>query len=279
MHKRTRRGTLFDHLILVGIALFVIIPIWGMLRISLDGSIKGAPTDFALLPVEFTLSVYEKVITKPAQSLSILGVARNSLIVSTGAATLSIVFGASMAYAFARFRFPGRQSGLFALLLGALLPPVALMTPLYIILSSIGIRTSLLGLIVVYTAFSMPFCVWNMRTAFQAVSKELEEAAFIDGATPFKAFWWVTLPIAVPSIAVAALVAFLAGYTEFAIGWLFIENSANVTLAMSVWGMMGRATWSELAALSILMSFPVVIIFIGLQKVLVDRLLLGTTNA
>ena len=87
-----------------------------------------------------------------------------------------------MAYAFARLRFPGRRAGLFGLLVGAFLPPVALMMPLYIILSIIQLRTSLAGLTIVYTAFAMPFCVWNMRAAFQAVPNDLEEAAFLDGA-------------------------------------------------------------------------------------------------
>lgn len=256
-------------------AVFVFVPIWSMVQLSVDGSVKGAPTEFSLFPKEFTLAVYKKVLLNPAQSLSFFGLIRNSLIVSIGAALASIIFGASMAYAFARMRFPGKQLGLFGLLLGAFLPLVALMTPLYILLSTLGIRTTLFGLIIVYTAFSMPFCIWNMRAAFQAVPNELEEAAFIDGATPWIAYVNITLPLAVPSIAVAALVAFLAGYTEFAIGWLFVENSQNVTVAMAVWGLIGRASWSELAALALLMSIPVVVIFLVLQKYLVDRLLIG----
>lgn len=152
------------------------------------------------------------------------------------------------------------------------------MTPLYVLLSGIGIRTSLFGLIIVYTAFSMPFCVWNMRAAFQAVPLELEEAAFIDGASRRVAFLRISLPIAVPSIAVAAVVAFLAGYTEFAIGWLFVENSQNVTLAMAIWGLIGRASWPELAALAVLMSIPVILIFLFLQTYLVDHLLIGVTQ-
>ncbi|MFC1923700.1 ABC transporter permease subunit, partial [Chloroflexota bacterium] len=193
---------------------------------------------------------------------------------------LAVVFGASMAYAFARYRFPGRRVGLFVLLVGAFLPPVALMTPLYLLLETVHLRTSLLGLMIVYTAIAMPFCIWNMRASFQAVSKELEEAAFLDGAGPFTAFLRVTLPLALPSIAVAALVAFLVGYTEFAIGWLFIESSENVTLAMAVSGVIGQlgGSGASLAALAILMSLPVVIIFLLLQRYLIDRLLIGSVE-
>jgi ABC-type glycerol-3-phosphate transport system permease component len=261
------------------VALFVLVPIWGMVRLALDAAIKSAPTEFRLWPEQFTLEVFRHVWETPSQSLSLLGLLKNSLIVSGGAALSSVALGASMAYAFARFRFPGRRTGLFGLLVGALLPPVALMTPLYILLSTIKLRTSLFGLMIVYTSFSMPFCVWNMRSAFQSVPGELEEAAFLDGASSLTAFWRVTLPLALPSIAVAALVAFLLGYTEFAIGWLFVESGQNVTLAMAVSGMRQTSgVWSNLSALAILMSIPVVVIFLALHRYLLRGLLIGAVE-
>jgi len=264
---------------LVLVALFVLLPVWGLARLALDGAIKGAPTEFRLWPEEFTFGLFAQVWQKPSQTLAVPGLLRNSLLVAGGAALSSIALGAGMAYAFARFRFPGQRAGLFGLLVGALLPPVALMTPLYILLSALQLRTSLFGLMVVYTAFSMPFCIWNMRSAFQAVPKDLEESAFLDGATPWVAFLRVTLPLALPSIAVAALLAFLVGYTEFAIGWLFVESSENVTLAMAVSGMQGQSgAWSKQSALALLMSLPVVIIFVFLQRYLVRGLLIGVTE-
>lgn len=264
-------------LILVG--LFVLIPLVGMVRLAFDVKLSGAPTEFRLIPEQIGLDVFRRVWETPSQSLSFLGLLRNSLIVSVGAALASIALGSSMAYAFARFHFSGRKAGLFGLLVGTLLPPVALMTPLYILLSIIGIRTSLLGLILVYTSFSMPFCIWNMRAAFQSVSQDLEEAAALDGASAWTRFTRITLPLALPAISVAALVAFLAGYSEFAIGWLFIEKSSNVTLAMALWGArtMGLTPWSELAALALLMSIPVILIFIFLQRYFLDRFLLIST--
>jgi len=150
------------------------------------------------------------------------------------------------------------------------------MTPLYILLTILGLRASLLGLMIVYTAFAMPFCIWNMRASFQAVPKELEEAAFLEGASSLVAFWRITLPLAMPAIAVAALMAFLVGYTEFAIGWLFVERGENVTLAMAVSGMLGVSVpWSNISALAILMSLPVVLIFLLLQRYLMRGLLIG----
>ncbi len=277
MRKLTLREQLAYQFALALVALFVLVPIWGMARLAFDEALKGAPVTFRLWPEEFSFTAFQKVWKSPSQSLSFLGLLKNSLVVAGGAAVTSVVFGASMAYAFARFRFPGRQVGLFGLLLGTLLPQVALMTPLYVLLTILGIRASLLGLMIVYTAFCMPFCIWNMRAAFQAVPEELEEAAFLEGATPSIAFWRVTLPLALPSIAVAALMAFLIGYTEFAIGWLFVERGENVTLAMAVSGMLGHGqAWSSLAALALLMSLPVVLAFLLLRRYLMRGLLMGT---
>jgi arabinogalactan oligomer/maltooligosaccharide transport system permease protein len=247
-----------------------------MLRLAFDAALKGAPVTFRVWPEIFSLAAFQKVWHTPSQSLSFLGLLRNSLIVSGGAALISVGLGASMAYGFARFRFPGRSAGLFGLLLGTLLPQVAIMTPLYVLLTILGVRASLLGLMIVYTAFAMPFCIWNMRASFQAVPKELEEAALLEGATVLVAFWRITLRLALPSIAVAALMAFLVGYTEFAIGWLFVERGENVTLAMAVSGMLGVSVpWSNLSALAVLMSLPVVLIFLLLQRYLMRGLLIG----
>ena len=259
------------------VALFVLTPVWGMAYLAFDGGVKGWPTTFRLWPEQPTLEVFQRVWERPSQSLPFAGILKNSLLVSGGAALFSVALGASMAYAFARYRFPGRQTGLFALLVGALLPPVALMTPLFILLTIVWLRTTLLGLTIVYTAFAMPFCVWNMRVAFQSVSKELEESAFLDGATPLLAFWFISLPIALPSIAVAGLIAFLIGYSEFAMGWLFVEKSTNVTLAMAISGILqgSLVSWSSLAALAMLMSAPVVVLFLLLQRYLLDRWMFG----
>jgi arabinogalactan oligomer/maltooligosaccharide transport system permease protein len=272
----TRRRQAGYQLLLALVALFVLAPIWGMMRLAFDAALRGAPVTFRLVPEVLSLDAFVKVWQAPSQSLSFLGLLRNSLLVAGSAALLSVLLGMTMAYAFARFRFPGRKPGLFGLLLGTLLPQVALMTPLYVLLTMLGIRASLLGLVVVYTAFAMPFCVWNMRAAFQAVAVELEEAAFLEGGTALVVFARVTLPLALPAIGVAALMAFLIGYTEFAIGWLFVESGENVTLAMAVSGMLGNAVaWNQLFALAMLMSLPVVLLFLVLQRYLMRGLLLG----
>lgn len=262
------------------VALFVVLPLWSLFYMAFDGSITSAPDAFRLWPRAFTLDVLGQALERPAQMLSFAELLANSVIVSGGAALAATVLGAGMAYAFARFRFPLQRQGLVALLMGSLLPPVALLTPLFVLLTAVGLRTERLGLIIVYAAFAMPFCVWNMRAAFQAVPRELEESAFLDGASSGVAFLRITLPLAGPSIVVAGIVAFLAGYSEFAIAWQFVDSGDQVTLAMALTNMVGRynIAWSLIAAVALLMSVPVMLAFLVLQRQLTRGLLFGVTD-
>jgi arabinogalactan oligomer/maltooligosaccharide transport system permease protein len=156
------------------------------------------------------------------------------------------------------------------------------MTPLYIILSMLQMRTSLSALIIVYSAFAMPFCIWNMRAAFQSIPRELEEAAYLDGAGNFGSFWRISLPLAFPAIAVAGLIAFLMAYSEFVIGWLFVERADTVTLAMAIYAMLtnqylgGAQPWSYMGSLVLIMSVPVVILFVIFQRTLLERMMFGS---
>lgn len=270
-------------LVFLLVGLFILVPIWSTVRLAFDGSLRGRPTEFTWLPKKFSTEAFTAVLDRPYQSVEFSVLLRNSMVVSIGAAILAILLGLSLAYGFARFRFPARNSGLFVLLLAALLPPIAFATPLYIILSLLKLRTTLLGLTIVYAAFAMPFGVWNMRAAFQAISKEVEEAAYLDGANNFQSFLHISLPISLPSIAVTAMIAFLMGYTEFAIGWLFVDKADNVTLSMAVYALVngqfsGAQPWSYLGSLAIIMSIPVIVIFILFQQTLMERLLFQETS-
>jgi len=279
-NKSTLAQKIVTYIVLVLIAFFILIPIWELLYLAFEGGIYGRPTTFRWWPIKPTFDVFKQMWNQAGQNITFFQALRNSMVVSLGAAVLSVIFGTSMAYAFARFRFPGKQVGLFGLLVGTLLPPVALMTPLFLLIRTLNIQSTLLALTIVYTSFAMPFGVWNMRAAFQSIPKELEEAAFLDGAGNIKTFWFIDLPLALPSIGVAAIVAFLIGYSEFAMGWMFVTRSEQVTLAMTISGILiqGSSQWSLMAALSVLMSIPVVVVFIVLQKTLMERMLLGKIN-
>ncbi len=284
MRKISWWKQILTQLALVVVGFFVILPIWGIIRLAFDGSLHGRPVDFLLVPKQFSWTAFLKVLDRPYGTLEFSTIFRNSMIVSIGAALIALVLGMSLAYAFARFRFPGRKPGLFFLLLTAVLPPVAFMIPLYVFLSILGIRTTLLGLTIVYAVFAMPFCIWNMRAAFQVVPRELEESAFLDGAGNLVAFSNITLPLALPSIAVAGLIAFLMAYSEFAIGFFFVEKPDTVTMAMAVYSMVfsafgnGSLPWNYLGSMALIMSIPVVVIFLIFQRTLFERMLFGSTG-
>ena len=282
MRKHLWVRQILSQLFLIFIGLYVILPIWGMLRLAFDGSLLSRPTEFRFLPKVFSLEPLFSVLDRPYQSVHFATLLKNSLVVSLGAALLALVLGASLAYAFARFHFPGRKPGLFILLLTAVIPPIAFAAPLYIVLSILQIRTSLLGLTIVYAVFAIPFCIWNMRAAFQSVPRELEEAAFLDGAGYLSTFRYVTLPLALPSIAIAALISFLMAYSEFAIGWLFVDKAQTVTLSMAIYAMVqsGNAQpWSILGSLVVIMSIPVILIFVIFQRTLLERMLFGALDS
>ena len=276
-----KRSKLLTQLGLILIGVYVLVPIWGILRLTFDGSLRGAPTEFRFLPKEWSLQPLLQVLDRPYQSVEFLTLFKNSMYVSIMATIAAVILGTSLAYAFARFRFPGRQPGLFVLLLTAILPPVAFATPLYILLNLLKIRTTHLGLIIVYAAFAMPFCIWNMRSAFQSIPKELEEAAFLDGASQFRTFLQVSLPLALPSIAIAGIIAFLTAYSEFTIGWLFLDQSDKVTLAMAIYSMVqtGQAQpYSQLGSLAVIVAIPAIILFILFQNTLLERMMFGSVN-
>lgn len=282
MRKHLWVRQILSQLFLLFIGIYVLIPIWGMLRLAFDGSLLSRPTEFRFFPKEFSFEPLLSVLDRPYQSVHFVTLLKNSMVVSLGAALLAMLLGASLAYAFARFRFPGRKPGLFILLLTAVIPPIAFATPLYIVLSILQIRTSLLGLTIVYAVFAIPFCIWNMRAAFQSVPRELEEAAFLDGAGYLSTFRYVTLPLALPSIAIAALISFLMAYSEFAIGWLFVDKAQTVTLSMAIYAMVqsGNAQpWSILGSLVVIMSVPVILIFVIFQRTLLERMLFGALDS
>lgn len=279
-----RRNKITGLLAQIGLALiglYVLFPIWGILRLSFDGSLRSAPTEFRFFPKEWSLEPFLQILDKPYQSVEFITLFKNSMYISILATIAAVVFGTSMAFAFARFRFPGRQSGLFVLLLTAILPPIAFATPLYILLNLLQIRTTHLGLIIVYAAFAMPFCIWNMRAAFQSIPKELEEAAFLDGAGQFRTFLQISLPLAAPSIAVAAIIAFLTAYSEFTIGWLFMDQSDKVTLAMAIYSIVQSGSaqpYSQLGSLAIIISIPAILIFVLFQNTLLERMMFGSID-
>ena len=282
--QRRRLGDLGAHAILVVFSLFAVFPVWWVLAMALDPHSVAAPTKLVLIPDGLSLASFERVIARPTEvdGLTFGRLLWNSVLLSAGTTAIGIALGATAAYAFSRFRFPGRTAGLQSFLVLQMFPAVATVAPLYVLLSELHIRTSLFGLAIAYAAGTLPFAIWNMKGYFDTVPKDLEEAALIDGCSPTGAFWRIILPLAAPAVAVTALFGFMTGWTEIVLAWTMLENPKSFTLAMALYGMVGQYStskpWSEFAALSILISLPVVVVMLLLQRYIVSGLTSGAVK-
>ena len=283
-------------LILLSIVVIVIFPVLWMLSISIDSRNIDKPLELTLIPPGATLEAYRKVLvdpnpllcrnpSAPETCMTFAKLLLNSLYVALGTALISVVLGASAAYAFSRFRFIGRQVGMLGFVALLMLPATATVTPLYVLLGQIRLggeplRTTLFGLAIAYTSGALPFAIWNLKGYFDTVPVDLEEAALIDGANITQAFLRVIVPLAVPALAVTVLLGFMTGWTEFVLAWLFLDNPDRFTLAMALRSMQGQFTtpWSTFFALSLLMSIPPVLLFFALQRYIVSGLTVGAVK-
>jgi len=280
-------------LFLLTVTLVVLFPILWIFSLALDPRNIDKPLSLTLIPPGASLAAFRRVLLEPwkllcknpndpATCMTFPLLLKNSLLVAMGTSLLAVGLGSSAAYAFSRFQFIGRQAGMLGFIVLIMLPTTGLLAPLYVLLSQIKLgneplRATLFGLVIAYSSGFLPFAVWNLKGYFDTVPKELEEAALIDGATIFQTFLRVILPLSVPALAVTVLNSFMAGWTEFILAWTFLENPSRFTLAMALRSMQGQfaTPWSDFAAMSIVMSIPIVLLFFALQRYLVSGLTIG----
>jgi arabinogalactan oligomer/maltooligosaccharide transport system permease protein len=281
MDKMTVRRQIISQIIAILVLLAVLFPVVWIVSMSLDPRDIARPT--SLIPPGASLNAYIKVFQKPtANPVSFLELLRNSAILSVSVAILTVLVGTSAAYAFSRFRFPGRAAGMLGFIIVQMMPSVATLAALFVLLNLVlgpELRNSIVGVGFAMIAGSLPFAIWNMKGFVDTIPKELEEAATIDGASPNQTFFLIMLPLALPGLAVTALFGFMAGWTEFMLSWQFISNPKWFTLTMALYGMQGQyaanTPWSQFAAMSVIVSIPIILVFFALQKYLVGGLTVG----
>jgi arabinogalactan oligomer/maltooligosaccharide transport system permease protein len=202
----------------------------------------------------------------------------NSAIVAAATTVLGVFLACTAAYAFSRFRFPGRRSGMMMFLVSQMFPGTLMMVPLFIIIVKwLHLGNTYTGLVLVYAVTSIPFCVWMLKGYFDTIPIEIEESAIMDGATPAVIFFRIILPLAKPAVAVTALFAFMTGWNEFILASIFMEQEGSYTAPVGLRFFVGgfSAQWGYFAAGSIIVSLPVVALFYYLQKYLISGLTAG----
>ena len=273
----TRR--LVIHLVLVAFTGLMLLPVALVVRKAITPGQEFALT-LNPIPDRVTLEHFRGVLgRKLPDGTWIFGrQLLNSAIISLGTTLLGVFLACTAAYAFSRFRFPGRRLGLVAFLVVQMFPATLLIIPMYIILSRLGLLNSAGGLILVYATTAIPFCVWMLKGYFDTIPRELEEAALIDGAGRFKIFYVIILPLARPAIAVTALFSFMTAWNEYIMAATFLNREESYTLPVllkSYVGQHGSTEWGSFAAGAIIVSIPVVALFYALQKNLVAGLTAG----
>jgi arabinogalactan oligomer/maltooligosaccharide transport system permease protein len=277
--RAAQRELLFEnlltHLFLVVFCLLTLYPVMWVVKIAL-GPNKGLSISLRLLPESPSLANFRHVLfEKPFFTWL-----ANSAVIAAGTTVLGIFLATTAAYAFSRFRFPGRTTGLMSFLITQMFPGTMMMIPLYLIVDMLGLLDRILGLIVVYSTTSIPFCVWMLKGYFDTIPRDLEEAALIDGASRTTIFYRIIVPLAKPAIAVTALFAFMTGWNEFILAATFMSKGSSWTLPVGLQYFVGQFAqdWGYFAAGAILVSIPVVVLFFLLQPYLVSGLTAGSVK-
>lgn len=275
------------HASLISFTLLAIYPVLWVVSVAFSGTqslafadVPEDPTFFdrfrAILPWpgHWSLENFRDVLTEQP-FMRWLG---NSAIVAAATTVLGVFLACTAGYAFSRFRFPGRRAGMLSFLISQMFPGTLLLVPLYIIIVSwLDLGNTFTGLVLVYATTSIPFCVWMLKGYFDTIPIEIEESAIMDGASRQAIFFRIIVPLAKPAIAVTALFSFMTGWNEFILAATFLEEEVRYTAPVGLRFFVGgfSSFWGYFAAGSIIVSIPVVVLFLVLQKYLVSGLTAG----
>ncbi|MFD2207870.1 carbohydrate ABC transporter permease [Kiloniella antarctica] len=233
-------------------------------------------------PAEISFANYTKLLSDVDSSTaeSFLSALRNSLIVAISATTLSLLVAVPAAYSLSRLPGKRRKSLLFVAIATFMMPPVALVLPLYSTMGALGLLNTHIALIAVYCGILVPFTTWLLKSNFDAIPIDLDEAPLIDGANRLQIIWHVTLPIAKPAVGAAALMAILMAWDEFFYALLFTNDIRAKTLPVAIADFAaGRvADYGLISAAGILATIPPVSMAYFLQKSLVSGLMSGSVK-
>lgn len=263
-------------IIIIGMAIFILFPMYFMIQNSFKNinDIFSYPPRFQFKP---TLESWRVVILGG----EFLKYYRNSLIIAVTTNCI-VLFAASMAgYALARFKIRKKEDIAFWILSNSMMPPIAIILPLYILFSRARLLDSFTGIILVFTAFNLPFAIWLMRSFFEDLPVELEEAALVDGATRLGSFFRVTLPVVKPGIVACAIYTFVMCINEFFFAFVLtgsrVKPAAVAILNFLPTGVRGTL-YGQAAVASILIMIPAVLLFILLQKHFIRGMTFGAVK-
>ena len=263
------------YLLVVVIAIYLMFPFYWAFRSSItpDADLFATPVQY--FPNNPTLDNYRSVLGDDNFMRALL----NSAIVAASVTTLALLIGAFASYAIGRFAFRGRSPVLYIVLAMTMFPQIAVLGSLYTLITEIGLYNSLWSLIITYMIFTLPFTVWVLTTFFQQMPRELEEAAYVDGATPFQVLYKVLLPLAAPGLVTTGLLAFIAAWNEFLFALSFTQTPNKFTVTLAIFRFEPQTAggfeiaWGQIMAATIIITLPLIILTLIFQR----RILAGLT--
>jgi multiple sugar transport system permease protein len=247
-----------------------------IVSVSLKGDAEQFATPPALIPLVPVLSNYVRLLGETNFPRYI----GNSLFVATATVLLSLLAGCPAAYAMARFKTLARPGVTSLVLLTYMFPPILIGIPLFVIYSKVGLADSYLGLILAHTTFALPFVMWMMRDFFLAVPVEMEEAALVDGCGRLRLLWIIVMPIARPGIVAAGIFTFILSWSDYMYALILVKSESRKTISIGLSLFVDSSTIEPglMMAGSVLITVPVLIAFIFVQKYLVQGLAVGAVK-
>lgn len=274
--RQPRRTSLAAWTTVVLFGGFAMLPVYWLFATSLTPSTAVFNYPPRWFPEAPTLDAYRSLLADP----TLFGYVRNSVIVSVITALLSVVVSAAMAYSFSKFRYRGRRSLMYLVLSSQMFPQALLLVTLYSVFSAYDLLNTYTALVLSFTTFTLPLCVWMLKGFFDTIPDDLIEAAKVDGASRLRTFIVVVLPLAAPGLVAAGLFAFVRGWNDFIFALTLAGPDKQTLPPGLVNTYIGEAStaWPELMAASLVVSVPVVVAFIALQRFLVGGLTAGAVK-
>jgi arabinogalactan oligomer/maltooligosaccharide transport system permease protein len=257
-------------------SLFAVYPISQIVTIALRPSDQLLSTSLAPIPRGATLANFRILLTE-TPFLRWVG---NSALIALAVTFTGVVLASTAGYALSRFKFLGRSTTLNGLLVTQMFPATMLLLPLYLILIKLHLINSYLGVIIIYTATALPFCIWQLKGYYDTIPLALEEAAGIDGCTRWQSFYLVVLPLAAPAVVITALFSFMTAWNEYVVAALVLQDVKIFTLPLGLKMFQSNMStqWGLYAAGAVLVSIPVVLLFLALSRYLISGLSSGAVK-
>ena len=205
---------------------------------------------------------------------------RNSVIVAIGTTLVGLLLAIPAGYAFSRYDFAGRKGSMFAFMVVQMFPGIIILVPYFMVMKTLGLLNTSVGLIIAYSVTALPLCVWMLKGFFDSVPRALEEAALLDGCNQLEVFFRIVLPLSLPAVAITALFSFITAWNEFLLALVFNTSNDAFTLPVGLASMIPATgqQWGDFAAASVIVSIPIVVMFVFFQRALIQGMSAGSVK-